>query len=146
MRDSESAAPSQSASLGRLVAFWFLVGASLAGLWLGVHDALAVRLPVSSPTAAFAFSVVAAAALWTAGFRPSVRESAVYFLTHLAAHLLLVIAIAGPTPNPWTATGLRVASVLCAATLGFASVGRQARQRLREAGRRLLRQESPCDG
>jgi hypothetical protein len=139
---SGSRSSKQEPSYGHLLLVWFLVGFSLMGLGLDLHQATPVTIPVSSLNAGLLFGTVVVVSLWIAGFRPSLGASAIYFTTQLIVHLVLALILAltlpGSTSEPWVDVGLRVLSIILAATLGFTTVGRRGRDRLRQQGQRLV--------
>ncbi|MDL0139032.1 hypothetical protein PNP85_05890 [Halobacterium salinarum] len=85
------------------------------------------------------FETIAVAALWVAGFRPSLRASTLYFVVEQAVYLLLALAFLGAEPGPWRAVGFHVLSIAGAALLSFTDGGRQSRRWLRHQGWRLLK-------
>lgn len=129
----------QDPSFSHLFLVWFLVGFSLMGLGWDLYEAVPVAFPVSSMGAGLLFGTIVVVSLWIAGFYPPLWGSAMYFITQLGFHLLLVLVLLGGTLGPWQDVGLRVLSIGLAATLSFTDFGRNGRKWLRQRGRSLLK-------
>jgi len=134
----------RTASLGHLLLVWVLVGPSLAGLGGALSDALPLAAPVAPVNVGLLFGTVLVAALWTAGFRPSPRASAGYFVATHTLQFLLVASTAFLTPTGWglspgPAVALRCVSIAIPAALAFTALGERARAAVRASGRRVAK-------
>ncbi|WP_353633916.1 hypothetical protein ABSL23_12235 [Halobacterium sp. NMX12-1] len=116
--------PREAPSLVHLLLVWFLVGGSFVGLGIDLHGALSVDAPPAAINAGLVFGTVVVAALWVAGFRPSLRASVGYFLLQNAAQLLLLIAVVSAA-SPWTEVAVRALSIAFAGALCFTDPGRR---------------------
>lgn len=91
------------------------------------------------------FATVIVAALWVAGFRPSLQASVLYFVVEQAMYLLLALAFLGAEPGPWRAAGFHSLSIAGAGTLSFTDAGRRSRRWLRHRGWQLLKRAAKAE-
>ena len=114
----------------QLLGFGLFVGLDLAGLGWRLLGALAVD-PALSAALALAAGAGVVAALWTAGFRPSIPRSGAYFLVQLALGLVGLLAVQpiAPTtvPAAWQGVAVEAVAVVGAWSIAFTRVGRRVR-------------------
>lgn len=135
---------SEAPSLGHLLLVWLLVGGSLVGLGIDLHGALPVDAPPAAINAGLVFGTVAVAALWAAGFRPSLRASLLYFVLQYAAQLLLfvVVVFPGPAASPWADVAVHALSIAVAGALSFTDPGHRTLGWLRDQCWRLFESQT----
>ncbi|SEV87867.1 hypothetical protein [Halobacterium jilantaiense] len=131
-------------SLSHLLLVWVLVGSSLAGLGVALVEALPVTTPVAPVNVGLLFGTALVAALWTGGFRPSLRASAGYFVaTHTLQFLLVVGSVFFTSPDsglsPWQVVALQCVSIAILAALAFTALGERVRATVWTWGRRLAK-------
>ena len=133
--------PREAPSLVHLLLVWFLVGGSFVGLGIDLHHALPADVPLTAINAGLVFGTVVVAALWVAGFRPSLRASVGYFLLQNAAQLLLLIVVVSAV-SPWTEVAVRALSIAFAGALSFTDPGRRTLGWLRDRCQRLFESQA----
>lgn len=114
------------------------------GLGVALVEALPVTAPVAPVNVGLLFGTVLVAALWTGGFRPSLRASAGYFVAmHTMQFLLVASSVFFTSPDsglsPWQVVALQCVSITILAVLAFTVLGERARATVRASGRTLAK-------
>jgi hypothetical protein len=136
--DSTAADAAANDSLLHLLAVWLLVGGSLLRLGTALYQ-VGPAVPLTEIEAALLFETVVVAALWVAGFRPTIGAAALYFVAEQAAYIVFVLVAFGSEPEPLLDAGVHALSIAVAAAFSFTDTGREFRGWLREQAWRLLR-------